>query len=243
MGIKVEMTEGQKDTLESQKELKEVVVKEEPKYVRLEDLEKVNQAIANTREYNNRQLADIKEAIARLTPKEPVKTVDEDLDAIAEKDWKLGVEKVVERVISKRDATSSRQTEEQRTASILEESKNKVMERHPELSDPNSPKTKEFLKVLEENPDFRANPRGPMLAAYEMENRMKTHDSIKVEDKEYKSLDRTVRSKATSVQAGTSPSSRGSYSLSKTDLDFCRTNGINQENYKKFKGMREVSNG
>ena len=238
MGITVEMTEGQKP-LEPQKVVEPAAPAkaEEPKYVRLEDLEKVNQAINNTREYNNRQLAEIKEALAALKPREPVKPTD-DLDEVVQRDWKEGVRGVTRQVLEEERRRASTMTEEQRVIGILEESKKKVMERHPELSDPESPKAKEFMRVLDENPDFKANPRGPMLAAYEMENRLKSHDTI--ESKEKPQVKET-RARAASIPAGTSPGNKTAYSLSKADMDFCRLNNINPENYKRFKGMKEVS--
>src|SRR3990167_2257041 len=182
MGIKVEMTEGEAKPEVSQKPVeKEVVAEvkktEEPKYVKLEDLDKINQAINNTREYNNRQLSEIRAALADLKPK-AVEPKPDDLDELVQKDWKAGVKEVTRQVINEERTRQNNVTEEQRVAQILEESKSKVMTRHPELSDPESPKTKEFLKVLEENPDYKFNPRGPLLAAYEMENRIKGHDTL-----------------------------------------------------------------
>lgn len=239
MGIKVEMTEGEKPSEVAQKPLEEVVQSkptEEVKYVRLEDLEKVNQAIQNTREYNNRQLAEIKAALADLKPKSPEAKPDE-LDDIVQKDWKLGVRKVAEQLLSERDQKSQEVTEAQITASLLEQSKSKVMAKHPELSDPESTKTKEFLKVLEENPDFKSNPRGPLLAAYEMEQRINGHGNV---DSRETKVDKTTRARATSVPAGTSANQRQGYTLSKSDMDFCRLNGINPENYKRYKGQSEA---
>jgi len=235
-GIKVEVTEtlGSK-VEESQKpaEKQEVKKTEEPKYVRLEDLEKVNQAINNTRDYNNRKLQEINEKLERLIPKAPEVKPD-DLDELVQKDWKAGVKAVAKELLEEERRVSSAMTEEQKVARLLEESKNKVMTKHPELSDPENPKTKEFLKVLDENPDFRTNPRGPLLAAYEMENRLKGRDTIEPK------VDRQTRAKATSVPAGTSPGLKGNYALSRADLDFCRLNNINPENYKKFRGLKEA---
>lgn len=244
MGISIEMKEGKEIQPEVTQKPQETVVQtkpsEEVKYVRLEDLEKVNQAIQNTREYNNRQLAEIKAALEELKPK-PVEAAPDDLDNLVQKDWKLGVEKVAEKVIERKLTAKQEQetalTQQQLAAKLLNESKEKVMARHPELEDPNHPKTKEFLKVLEENPDFKSNPRGPMLAAFEMENRLKTHDTI--ESRETK-VERPVRAKATSVPAGSPATNRPGVTLSKNDLDFCRLNGINPENYKRYKGQTEA---
>ena len=239
MKVEILETQGSVPAVEPQKvaPVTPAVKAEEPKYVRLEDLEKVNQAINNTREYNNRQLAEIKQALADLKPKEPVKPAD-DLDELVQQDWKAGVRGVARQVLEEERRKASTITDEQRVMGILEESKKKVMERHPELSDPNSAKAQEFLKILDENPDFKANPRGPMLAAYEMENRLKAHDTIESREKPQV---KETRARAASIPAGTSPGTKTAYSLSKADMDFCRLNNINPENYKRFKGMKEVS--
>lgn len=241
MGIKVEMIEGaeakpQEVAQKPADVVAEVKQTEEPKYVKIEDLDKINQAINNTRDYNNRKLSEINEKLERLIPKQ-AETKPDDLDEIVQKDWKLGVREVARQMIEEDRKKASVVTEEQRTANILEESKTKVMSRHPELSDPENPKTKEFLKVLDENPDFKSNPRGPLLAAYEMEQRIKSHDTI--ESRETK-VDKTTRARATSVPAGTSTSSGGTRVLSKAQMDFCRHNNINPEVYKKNLGLTEA---
>ena|SRR3990167_2503315 len=235
--MKVEITETPK--VEEPQKPVEVKKTEEPKYVRVEDLEKINQALNNTREYNNRKLSEINEKLERLIPKAPERKED-DLDKVVQENWQAGVEGVVERVLTKYNQKNQALSEEQQIAKILEESKTKVMSKHPELSDPESPKAKEFLRVLEENPDFRSNPRGPILAAYEMENRLKSHDTIESKDRTMPQ-EKEARAKGARVPAGTSPGVRRDYTLTRQDVDFCRLNNINPENYKKFKGMKEAT--
>lgn len=212
---------------------------EEPKYVRLEDLEKVNQAINNTRDYNNRKLQEINEKLDRLTPKAPEVKPD-DLDELVQRDWKQGVEKVVEGVLNKQTARVNAETASQVEDRLRKDSLAKVVERHKELSDPSSEKYREFHKVLAENPDFVTNPRGPLLTMYEMESRIKDRGNIEV-GVEKVNQTKEVRSKAAAIPSGTSPTSRSNYSLSKADADFCRLNNINPENYKRLKGLRETS--
>jgi len=233
MSVEIIETQGAQPAPESPQKPVAEKPKEEPKYVRLEDLEKVNQAINNTREYNNRQLAEINSKIEKLAPK-PVQTGDPDLDELVQKDWKAAVEKITESVLAKERTRQAAEAESERTTRILEESKAKVFERHKELSDPESPKTREFLKVIEENPDFKTNPRGPILAMHEMENRLNLHGKLEVAE------NKQTRSRATGVPAGTPSGSKG-YTLSKADMDFCRLNGINPENYKRLKGQREAT--
>ena len=237
-GIKLEISETLGSKVEEPQKAAPVVAPvktEEPKYVRLEDLEKVNQSIQNTREYNNRQLAEINAKIEKLLPK-AVEPKPDDLDELVQKDWKLGVRKVAEQLLNERQAQTVNQTAEERYAKILDESKIKVMEKHKELYDPNSEKSKLFAKVIDENPDFKDNPRGPLLAAYEMENRLKPHGNIESGDKM-----KETRARASSIPSGTSPGNKGGYTLSAQDRDFCRLNNINPENYRRFKGQKEVS--
>ena len=96
------------------------------------------------------------------------------------------------------------------------------------------------MKVLEDNPDFKLNPRGPLLAAYEMENRLKSHDTINSTERTPQ-VSKETRSRAAGVPAGTSAGTKSAYSLSKADMDFCRHNNINPENYKKYRGMKEAT--
>src|SRR3990167_3251084 len=106
--MKVEITETPK--VEEPQKPVEVKKTEEPKYVRVEDLEKINQALNNTREYNNRKLSEINEKLERLIPKAP-ETKPDDLDEIVQKDWKLGVREVANQVLE----------EERRRSSVLTE--------------------------------------------------------------------------------------------------------------------------
>lgn len=234
--IEIIETQGSQPAQEPQKTEVKAAPVQEPKYVRLEDLEKVNQAINNTRDYNNRKLQEINEKLEKLIPKAPEPKPD-DLDELVQKDWKLGVREVVKSVLTEHSAKKEAESAEQFEARIRQESISKVMSAHPDLSDPSSEKAKTFQKVLEENPDFVTNPRGPILTMYEMQNRLNQHGNINTGGEK---VSKEVRSRATSVPAGTSPSGKSNYSLSKQDMDFCRLNGINPENYKKLKGLKEA---
>lgn len=235
MEVEIKETIGSEPTPEPQKIEATPVKVAEPRYVRLEDLEKVNQAINNTRDYNNRKLEEINSKLERLIPKQ-VEPKPDDLDELVQKDWKMGVRKVAESLLEERMAKSNAETSEQQEGRIRQESIKRAMDRHKELSDPSSEKAREFQKVLEENPDFVSNPRGPLLTMYEMENRLNSRGNVEVGDTKVKE----ARSRAASVPHGTSPSGKSNYSLSKQDMDFCRLNGINPENYKRLKGQREA---
>src|SRR3990167_4634564 len=204
--VEIVETQGNTPVPEAQKPLVDKVVKEEPKYVRLEDLEKVNQAINNTRDYNNRKLEEINQKLERLIPK-PIEKAADDLEELVQKDWKMGVEKVVERVLTRQTEKTNAESQAQFEARIRQESIEKAMTKHPELNDPTSEKAKEFQKVLQENPDYVTNPRGPLLTAYEMENRLNSRGNINSGGEKVKE----ARSRATSVPAGTSPNNRGAY--------------------------------
>lgn len=212
---------------------------EEPKYVRLEDLEKVNQAINNTRDYNNRKLEEINQKLEKLIPK-PVEPKPDDLDELVQRDWKAGVKAVVNGVLTEQTSRANAETAAQAEDRIRKDSLAKVVARHKELTDPSSDKYVEFHKVLAENPDFVSNPRGPLLTMYEMESRIKDRGNIEV-GAEKVNQTKEVRSRAASIPTGTSPGARSNYSLSKQDADFCRLNNINPENYKRLKGLRETS--
>lgn len=240
-GMKVEITEGTVKPEDSQKVAPAAPVKtEEPKYVRLEDLEKINQSIKNTREYNDRKLNELGEKLDRLIPKASEPKLD-DLDELVQKDWKAGVAKVVEGVLTQQNQRNQALTAEQMEARLRQDSINKVVERHKELNDPDSEKTKIFQKVLDENPDYKSNPRGPLLAAYEMENRLKSHDTINSADRTERAQVKDTRSRAAGVPQGSSAGTKSAYLLSRADMDFCKLNNINPENYKKYRGIKEAT--
>ena len=236
--LKVEIVETNPASSESKAPVAQVAQKEEPKYVKIEDLEKINQSIKNTREYNDRKLNELGEKLDRLIPK-PKEAVPDDLDEIVQKDWKLGVRKVVEGVLNEQTSRVNAETSAQADDRIRKDSLSKVVLRHKELTDSSSEKYAEFQKVLAENPDFVTNPRGPLLTMYEMENRLNARGNIDSREAGDK-VNKETRSRAASIPSGTSPSQK-SYSLNKQDLDFCKLNGINPENYKRLKGQREVS--
>ena len=236
--IKVEMTDTPVTPAPEAQKPAATEPKSEPKYVKFEDLEKVNQSINNTREWNNRKISSLEQKIDQLLSqgkKPEAKEAQDDLDDLVTKNWQLGVEKVAERVVDRKLASTQAQTKEQQELQELEQSKRKVLERHPELNDPDSPKTREFLKVLDENPRWKSYTDGPLIAMREMENRIKPSGTIESGDNM-----RETRSKATSIPKGTSTNQRGKYSLTAQDMEFCKINGINPESYKHYRGQREV---
>jgi len=166
MEVEIKETIGSTPTPEPQKVAEKAtpVKAEEPKYVRLEDLEKVNQAINNTRDYNNRKLEEINLKLEKLIPK-PVEPKPDDLDELVQRDWKAGVKEVVKGVLSEQTSRVNAETAAQTEERIRKESLDKVVARHKELTDPSSEKYVEFHKVLAENPDFVTNPRGPQREA------------------------------------------------------------------------------
>ena len=240
MEVEIKETIGSTPTPEPQKVAEKAAPAkaEEQKYVRLEDLEKVNQAINNTRDYNNRKLEEINQKLEKLIPK-PVEPKPDDLDELVQRDWKAGVKEVVKGVLSEQTSRVNAETAAQTEERIRKDSLDKVVSRHKELTDSTSEKYIEFHKVLAENPDFVTNPRGPLLTMYEMENRLKDRGNIELGEKATQTKE--ARSKAAQVPSGTSPGNRSNYSMSKQDLDFCRLNNINPENYKRLKGQREAT--
>ena len=237
-GIKIEMTDQPVGAApEPQKPEAKVEPKPEPKYVRLEELEKVNQAINNTREWNTRKISGLEEKIDKLlaaTPK-PVSTGDPDLDELVQRDWKAGVREVARKEIEDYSKKTQVITIQQQELTELDRNKRTAIEKHPELNDPLSEKSKTFIKVLDENPRWKNYTDGPIIAMREMENRLNLHGSIESGDKM-----KDTRARATSIPKGTSTNQRGKYSLTAQDIDFCKLNGINPESYKQFKGQTQV---
>jgi len=222
-------------------------VPEEDKFGKLsEQLEKLNKTVnylsANRRHDDKlaKRVDEIYEKMNAPEPEIPPVEMDE-LDQLAQKDWKKAVSLVAEQIVERKDR-ERRETEnaikiQNYQAGILEQSKSKVRDRHPDIeTDPASDKARMFTRILEQNPDYINNPRGPELAMRDMEEelRQKGHldpSTAKLIEKE---ADRRTRVVRTSVSRDKAVS-EGKITLSKDDQEFCKLNNISFEDFAKNK--------
>ncbi len=125
----------------------------------------------------------------------------------------------------------------------LEKSKTRVMERHPELLDDNSEKTRLFKQVLANNPDYVNHPNGPIYAMRDMEDHMETVLGYKRSDivtAEKKGAQREAGRQHRIVLSGAKGKASGGdgdtkVSISKDEAEFCKINDLDPKEFAKNK--------
>mgnify|MGYP001562923505 CR=1 FL=1 len=226
------------------------VKKEEPKYASAEDIQKINDAIRNTREWNTRKISSFEEKldnfIASQAPKEPEKPADEWEEKL-NKDWKGTVRELsrieVQEILKAEREIERKRVELEHSTQLLESNKQKVLERHPELEDMTSEKARVYQQVINENPSYISNSFGPVLAMRDMEDRLRADGKFmdapakKAIDKE---VERRGRVGATAVKPGANGTGNEKVVLTKEDREFCDQNNIKYERYASMK-KRSVS--
>ena len=167
----------------------------------------------------------------------PIPQSRQEWDALARQDWKLAVD-MSNHVASQK---AIHEYETQRRASVaLEESKQRVLQRHPELGDVNSEKSKIFLQILDRNPEYLTMNKGPVMAMRDMEDEMErlgyTREQIFESKKVTAQQEATRVSRAALTGGGRMPEKQGrTVQLSKDDIEFCKSQGLDPKEYAKQK--------
>jgi hypothetical protein len=164
---------------------------------------------------------------------------DAEWDILAKKDWKLAVD-----MRSHVQAQEIVRQNSQLTAnnSVLEKSKERVIARHPELNDQSSEKTKIYLRILQENPQYLQDPKGPVHAMRDMEEYMEDvlgytpEEIVKArKEGERRATDRQRRVDLSSSKGRTSLTGGNTVTLSKDELEFCKYHNIDPKEYARNK--------
>lgn len=174
----------------------------------------------------------------RTAPPPKAQEQQDDLDKLAQTDWKAAVRKVaLEEAKKLRDEENQRISElrvaEQQTQR-LEQNTSTVVSRHPELNDAGSEKYQVFQAILDKHPDWRMSPDGPLLTMYEMENelRAKGYDIDGTIKKAAEAEgERLVRASASSLAPSRTAPLANKIVLTKDQRDFCDQNGVSYEDY------------
>lgn len=164
----------------------------------------------------------------------PVPQTKQEWDALARADWQTAVDM--------RSIISARRVQEEvkrvdRNASVMEESKNRVLTRHPELADVNTEKSQIYLSILDKNPEYLTMSKGPVLAMRDMEEELEargyTREQIFDSKRAVTRNEETRASRAQLTTGGRMPERQGgrTVSLSKADLEFCENQGIDPKKY------------
>ena len=177
-------------------------------------------------------------------PTDPMNWTEEQWDALAKSDWKKAVDLRSEIQARRIHTTATTNSEFNR---VQEESKKAVLDRHPELGDINSEKSKIYKNIVTSNPEYVNQKKGPVHAMYEMENFLeknmgwKREDIVKAETKARQDEeDRGSRVALTST-AGRNASQENKVILTKEDQEFCEMQGIDPKTFAANKKQLEKS--
>ena len=246
--LEIDDEEGETD-LEGDDDL-EIDIEEDAEKAAREEKER-NKAFAGMR-IENKELKERQAALeaqvqglsARPAPKQGpvddgVPKTDAEWDALAEKDWKKAVDLRSNMNAQHVIATNNQVTQ---STAALEKAKTRVLDRHPELNDNNSEKSRIFLSILGNNPDYVNHPNGPIYAMRDMEDHMETVLGYKRSDivsaekqgaqRESQRQHRIVLNKG----GGKTPGAGDRVvTLSKDESEFCKIQGIDPKEYAKTK--------
>lgn len=167
----------------------------------------------------------------------PVPETREEWDMLARKDWQAAVD-LRSILNTRRLQAESKQVDAATRA--MEESKQRVLQRHPELADATTDKGKIFLSILDKNPEYLTMSKGPILAMRDMEEELEargyTRDQIFDSKKVTAQVEATRVNRAALTGGGRMPEKQGrTVQLSKDDLEFCRANDLDPKDYAKEK--------
>lgn len=226
----------------------EVKKVEEPKYVTADMLAETQRKSNAAFFAEQRKVQQMLERLeAGLKPKEVVRETPEDeWDVKVQKNWKGTVEELADaraeakyKQLREREISEQKAIDEQaRTSQLLENNKQTVMQRHPELNDSTSEKAAVFQSVISRNPDYLSNPFGPVLAMRDMEEELRGQGKMidsattKIVESE---VQRRARTAATSVPHGNGNSTTNKVVLTKDEREYCDNHKIKYETFASMK--------
>lgn len=238
---------------EDEDEELEIDLDEEDEQQKRRDKER-NSAFASMRVENKKlqeQINQMQQQVQQLNAPKPapkpdssyavdgIPRTDEEWDDLADKDWKKAVDL---RAHMNAQKVLSTQKEASNAANELEKSKQRVLERHPELNDNGSEKSRIFLQILNNNPDYINHPKGPIYAMRDMEDHMETVLGYKKEDivsaerngakKESERQHRIILNKGGGKPQ---PNGKNTVTLSKEEAEFCKLQGLDPKEFARNK--------
>ena len=163
----------------------------------------------------------------------------DELDKLAQKDWKAAVSKLAEVKTKEILNAEKKQIEEEKTnldtVQLMEENSQLVIKRHSELNDPDSEKSQIFQEILNNNPRWRTSPDGPLLTMYNMEVELRKR-GYDVDGEISKNVE-AEKTRLIRVTSASLPSSHITQTtgnkvvLTREQKEFCDLNGVSYEEY------------
>ena len=169
-------------------------------------------------------------------------------DDLAKRDWQTAVD--LKSIINAETIQQqSRQVDSH--ARQLEEAKQSVLKKHPELNGTADPKSQIYLQVLREHPEYLNMPRGPIYAMRDMEERMEqqglTPSAVDAAKKAGAAEESARQSRVAVSSSGgkidATPANSRSVTLTKDELEFCTNHNLKPEAYAKRKLERMSKKG
>jgi hypothetical protein len=240
-GVEVSI-ETQDTPKEEVQEEPKVVVKEEKPKPSTDDQSWRNKVFAQDRiiQKMNREIEEMRQRVVvepSSTKQEVITELDE-IDKLAQTDWKAAVNKLAERqareIIAKEREGIKEQQELLQVKNTLENNTQVVVGKHPELNEGGSEKSTIFQSILSNNPRWRTSPDGPLLVMYEMENELRKRGydvEGNVHQKVEKEVSRIARVSSTSLPSSRQTISTNKIVLSREQREFCDQNGMSYEDY------------
>lgn len=240
--------------LDKKPDQKSVDPKTQPQPKPSEDISKLHNTIAyQTRQLEKamREIQEVKEQVANSRKQEVKEPESQDeIDQLAQRDWKQGVtklvepaiEKRVEEILRKRDEAQADLARKNSLTEELEKSRQIVLQKYPEVEEQGSEMQKYYLQAINEDPSVLKNPRGPWIAMKRMEEIMEEKGAMPRSLKSFvdKEALRLARAGASSV-IGRTVNSNGKVPLSKEQQKFCDINGVPYDRY--AKNLKALANG
>jgi len=167
-------------------------------------------------------------------PNDPMNWTEQQWDEVAKKDWKKAVDLRSEIQARKQYHQQSTVQEFNR---VLEDSKQSVLRRHPELSDMNSEKSRVYKNIVTASPEYVTMKEGPLFAMYKMEEFMeknmgyKRDEIVKAETRARENEQGRLNRVQLTSTTGRNVSEGNKVVLTKDEVDFCELQGINPKTY------------
>ena len=209
-----------------------------------DEIQRLNNTIAyQTRKLEQamRELHEVKtQLISRPQTVQQDNSSQDEIDQIAQRDWKQGVKKVVEKdieakvqeILFKRDEAMQQVQRRVAVESELARSKQLVLSKYPAISDDSSEQSSLYRQVLNEDSSLLSNVHGPEIAMYRMEEKMRQMGQTPASSKPIvdREVNRLVRAGASSV-VGKTQGQNNKITLTKEQKEFCDHYKIPYEQY------------
>ena len=175
----------------------------------------------------------------QVTQTQPVGTSQppDELDLLAEKDWKQAV-----RVLGKQAARElfeeirKEQTfvnEKLALENEVDTSRKRVLSRYPTIEDETTMEHQVYREVMNEDPAILKNPRGPEIAMYRMEEKLREQGvtPLPYRDTVDKEVQRRTRVGSASLPVGRPATGEKKYVMTSDEKEFCDGQGIPYARY------------